>query len=83
MKDIPSWSTLHEALVVVIYPPHLRRTTLTALIVGTVLFAINQLDVVVNGHADWITWVKGLVTYCVPFAVANAGILIATHRRPA
>jgi hypothetical protein len=62
------------------YRPHLRRTVLTALIVGTILFAINQLDVVVGGQADWATWLKVGVTYCVPFAVANTGILIATRK---
>jgi hypothetical protein len=53
---------------------------LTALVVGTVLFAINQLNVVIDGHATAVVWVKAGVTYLVPFAVANVGILVATHR---
>lgn len=60
-------------------PSHLRRSGVTAIVVGTVLFAINQLDVVLAGHATWLTWVKGGVTYLVPFAVANIGILIGTR----
>lgn len=66
----------------VMYRPHLRRTLLTALIVGTVLFAINQLDVVLSGAATAGTWVKVAVTYLVPVAVANVGVLVAS-RRPA
>jgi hypothetical protein len=81
MDNPPPWSTAREALRVIAYRPHLRRTVLTALIVGTILFAINQLDVVLEGHAEWATWLKIGVTYVVPFAVANAGILIATRRR--
>lgn len=65
---------------VVAYRPHLRRTVLTALVVGTVLFAINQLNVVLAGHATGTVWLKTGLTYCVPFVVSNIGILIATHR---
>ena len=80
MSNPPPWSGVREAARVVAHPPHLRRTLLTAAIVGTVLFGINQLDVVINGHATWMTWLKVGVTYCVPFLVANTGILIATRR---
>ena len=68
---------------VVLHRPHLRATLRIALIVGTVLFAINQLDVVLRGDATTATWVKGGVTYLVPFVVANLGVLTATRaRRP-
>ena len=62
------------------YGPHLRRTTTIALIVGTLLFAINQLDVVVRGDATAAVWIKSAVTYVVPFCVANAGVLAASRR---
>lgn len=64
------------------YPPHLRSTVIVALVVGTVLFCINQLDVVLRGEATSIVWLKSAVTYVVPFAVSNVGVLIAS-RRPA
>jgi hypothetical protein len=66
---------------VVRYRPHLRTTVRIALVVGTVLFAINQLDVVVGGRATTVTWIKSVVTYAVPFVVANLGVLTATRRR--
>ncbi len=53
-----------------------------ALVVGTVLFVINQLDVVMSGDATTRTWVKSGVTYVVPFFVANCGVLTATRRPP-
>jgi hypothetical protein len=76
----PTWSTWREAVAVVVYSPHLRKTVTIALIVGTVLFAINQLDVVLRGEATAVVWIKSAVTYLVPFAVSNAGVLVATRR---
>lgn len=77
----PTWDRWRDAPAVVAYPPHLRRTAAIALVVGTILFAINQLDVVVQGNATTIVWVKASVTYVVPFCVSNAGVLVATRRR--
>jgi hypothetical protein len=54
-----------------------------ALIVGTVLFFINQFDVVLAGHATTLTWLKVALTYVVPFCVSNYGVLVASRRRPA
>jgi hypothetical protein len=76
-----TWSTVREAAQVLRVRAHLRRTIGVALVVGTVLFAINQLDVVLDGKASVATYVKGALTYLVPFCVANYGILVATHRR--
>jgi NAD(P)H-hydrate epimerase len=75
------WSGFREAFGVVVLRRNLARTVLTALIVGTVLFAINQLDVVLRGRATAFVWFKTGLTYFVPFAVSNVGILFATHRR--
>lgn len=54
----------------------LRRSSLIALIVGSVLTAINQGDVLLRG--EWSTallW-KIVVTYSVPFTVATVSALI-------
>jgi hypothetical protein len=77
----PTWDRWRDTPAVVFYPPHLRRTAAIALVVGTILFAINQLDVVVQGNATTIVWVKAAATYVVPFCVSNAGVLVATRRR--
>jgi hypothetical protein len=75
----PTWATWRDAIRVVAYRPHLRKTILIALAVRTVLFCINQLDVVLRGDATSSVWVKSAVTYLVPFCVANAGVLVATR----
>ena len=53
----------------VLYPPHLRRTVTITLVVGTVLFCINQLDIVVRGDATALVWVKTAITYVVRLRV--------------
>jgi hypothetical protein len=54
---------------------HLTRSLWVALIVGTVLNAINQWDALI-GDAP-IQWTKLLLTYCVPFCVATYGSFAA------
>jgi hypothetical protein len=80
-SEVERWATPREALRVVLARRHLRATIRIALIVGTVLFAINQLDVVLRGDATATTWIKVGVTYFVPFVVSNLGVLTATRRR--
>jgi hypothetical protein len=48
--------------------------------VGTILFAINHLDEVIRGQATSVVWIKGALTYLVPFCVANLGVLVAARR---
>jgi hypothetical protein len=76
-----TWTTPREALRVVARPVYLRRTGAIALGVGTILFAINQLDVVLRGEATKGVWLKSALTYLVPFCVSNTGILVATRGR--
>jgi hypothetical protein len=80
MDRNPTWSRWTEIPAVVLHLPYLKRTLGVALTVGSMLFVINQLDVVLDGRADWRVWLKGLFTYCVPFAVSNWGIVTASRR---
>ncbi|MGH3500010.1 MAG: nitrate/nitrite transporter NrtS [Nocardioidaceae bacterium] len=77
-----TWCTAREAGRVIVYRSHLSRTMLTALVVGTILFAINHLDTVLRGAATAETWVKIAITYLVPFCVANIGVLLGCRRPP-
>lgn len=78
----PTWTNWREALRVVAYRPHLRKTVSVGLLVGSIIFCINHLDVVLRGEATVSTWLKGALTYLVPFCVSNYGILVATRRKP-
>lgn len=76
----PTWSSFREAVAVVLYPQHLRRSLGVAAVVGSILFVINQLGVVLAHHASSATYLKGALTFLVPFCVSNYGILVATRR---
>jgi hypothetical protein len=65
--------TVREALRIVLRPEHLRQTVTIALVVGTVLAAINHADVILRGDASAGTAI--VLTYCVPFIVSNLGLL--------
>jgi hypothetical protein len=51
-----------------------------AAIVGTVLLAINQGDVLLAGRWDALAW-KAPLTYLVPFLVAICGALLNSRDR--
>jgi hypothetical protein len=61
-------------------PEHLRRTLTIALVVGLVLTAVNQLDVIVSGEATTATWIKSAANFVVPFIVSNLGLLSGRGR---
>lgn len=79
-EPVLTWRTWREACRVLVLRRHLRATIRITLVVGTVLFLINQLDVVLAGRATTATWVKSAVTYLVPFVVSNLGVLASTRR---
>ena len=66
---------LRAALAYCRRPAHLRRTIRIALVVGLVLTAINQLDVILSGDATAATWIKCALNFVVPFVVSNLGLL--------
>ena len=61
----------HEALVRSLSGTIVRRSLMVALIIGSVLTAINQGDVILSGQQP--VWWKVVLTYCVPFCVATYG----------
>src|SRR5262245_10558993 len=62
--------------------PLLRRSALTALVVGTILTAINQGPDLAVGHVSGALLWKVPLTYAVPFCVATWGALGASRRPP-
>jgi hypothetical protein len=65
---------------VVLAPANLKRTVCVALIVGTAFVSMNQLGVILAGHAGALVWVKVALTYVTPLVVSNIGVLSATRR---
>lgn len=78
--EFTGWHTIGEAARLVSTPKMIRRTFITALVVGTLLSAINQGYVLWTGDADVATWVRIAANYCIPFVVSNVGVLSARHQ---
>src|SRR5204863_235117 len=64
------------------YAGLLAIPVLVALVVGLVLTAINQLDVILGGAATTATWIKCALNFVVPFVVSNLGLLSARGTTP-
>ena len=58
------------------FGPMLRRSIIVAAIVGTVLTAINQGNVIIAGDFPASLYWKVPLTYCVPFCVATTGAIL-------
>jgi hypothetical protein len=66
---------VRDALRICFRREHLRRTVPIALVVGLILTAINQANVIKGGDATAATWIKTGLNFCVPFVVSNLGLL--------
>lgn len=75
----PKWSSYVQIPSVVLSPTNLSSTIPTAMVTGLVLFAINQLDVVLRGPVSATVWVKSALCFVVPFCVSNVGVLLASR----
>jgi Mg/Co/Ni transporter MgtE len=64
-----------------LYWPVLGRAIRVASVVGTVLFFINQSDVVLRGDITPLVIAKIGLTYLVPFSVSTYSALAANRLR--
>jgi hypothetical protein len=70
---------VRAALQIILRPGHLRRTLTIALVVGSILTAINHADVIIRGDATSTTVAKAALNYLVPFIVSNLGLLVGAR----
>jgi hypothetical protein len=59
----------------VVYGPVFRRAVQVAAVVGTILFVINQLAVVLSGMVTSLVLLRIALTYLVPFLVSTYSAL--------
>ena len=78
-----SWSTPREASRLLVCRRALRTTLPVAMVVGTVLSAVNQAGIIAAGQASGATWARVGANYLVPFCVSSFGFLSACRDRPA
>jgi hypothetical protein len=56
------------------------RAVGVALVVGTILFAINQLDAVLRGELTFVLAAKVALTYLVPYCVSTYSAVEGSRR---
>lgn len=78
IRDL-SWRRCGEAVALFLRGATATAAWPTALVVGTILSAVNQGDLIVTGAATLGTWLRVAFNYAVPFVVASIGFLSA-HR---
>ncbi|HEV8573650.1 MAG TPA: nitrate/nitrite transporter NrtS [Dehalococcoidia bacterium] len=61
--------------------PLMRRSLIVAIIVGTILTAINQGNILLGGEFPPSLYWKIPLTYAVPYCVATTGAML-NGRRP-
>ena len=61
--------------------PLLRRSLILAMIVGTILVAINQGNIILRGDLPAALYWKIPLTFSVPFCVATTGALLNARTR--
>jgi hypothetical protein len=76
----PVWTRPVEAVALVLRGRTARVAVPVAAVVGTVISVVNQADVLINGQASGITWVRIAVNYLVPYIVASVAYLSACRR---
>ncbi|MDZ7884146.1 MAG: nitrate/nitrite transporter NrtS [Mycobacterium sp.] len=77
-----SWNRPAEGLGLFLRGRTLRTAVPTALVVGTVLSAVNQGGPLIGGHQSAQTWISIVVNYLVPLVVSSIGYLAACRRDP-
>ena len=72
---VPEWSTTLDACKLIARGITFRTAIKVALVVGTILSAVNQGGVIIHRDATTITWTRVIVNFLVPFTVASIGYL--------
>jgi hypothetical protein len=75
------WSRPTEALRLLLSGATARTCLPVALVVGTVLSAVNQGDVVAQGMAGLTVALKVVANYAIPFLTSSTGALLAVRDR--
>ncbi|MDA8314172.1 MAG: nitrate/nitrite transporter NrtS [Actinomycetota bacterium] len=79
----PTWTCASEAVDVCLFPPNRRRIGVIALVVGSLLVAVNQGGTLASGHMGWVVWVRVALDYLIPTCVSTLGVLAGSRRNGA
>ncbi len=78
----PPWRGFSAACIIVLCGVTARTALPVALVVGTLLSAVNQGAVIAGGGGTPAVWLRVSFNYAVPFVVSSMGFLGAGRLRP-
>ena len=79
-SDVSSTETTKCSQCALMHLPMLKRSSIAALVVGTILTALNQGDFLLSGQWNNALYWKIPLTYCVPLIVASYGALTNSRK---
>ena len=79
-SPISTFSVTKCTICALLHVPMLKRSLITSLIVGSLLTALNQGDLIVSGQMTSTLLWKIPLTYLVPFGVSTVSGLLNTRR---
>jgi len=80
VSDDETWSTAQQVAALALRGRTARTAVPMALIVGTILTAVNLGAIILAGDATTGTWIRLGINYLVPFLVASYGWLSARRK---
>ena len=78
--ESPTATTVKCLTCSLLHWPMLKRSAVASIVVGTILTALNQGDLLLSGQWSSAFYWKIPLTYCVPFIVASYGALTNNRR---
>ena len=69
------WSRRRDAIRLILSGATFHTAARVAAVVGTLLTVVNQAEVVLRGESTWVTLVRVVFNYLVPYVVASVGYL--------
>ncbi len=78
----PTWHRPGQALHLVLTGQTFRTAGPVALVVGSILSAVNEASDIIDGTVTAATIVRIVVNFVVPYAVASLGFLMACKVPP-
>lgn len=70
-----AWSHRRDAVRLIVTGTTFHTASRVAVVVGTLLTVVNQTGVILGGEATWVTAVRVVFNYLIPYVVASIGYL--------
>lgn len=80
-RPTPVWTARREAVGLILRGRTAHVAGPIAGTVGTILSLVNQGEVILSGQATWLTWVRIVINYLVPYTVGSLVYLSACRSR--